>query len=108
MAKYGASGSQRVTDNSALRDFIASHIDEAAALQYRQDIDRSRRADISASDNSMVMEKQSVSQNPDTTRRTVSTTITVVITLLVLAGVVILVRRRRKSIRKNEENWKQR
>lgn len=107
VAKYGASGSQRVTDNSALRDFIASHIDDAAAREYRQDIDRSRHADIFASDNSMVMEKQSVSHNPDITRRTVSTTVSVIITLLVLGGVVMLVRRRRKAIRNNEENWKQ-
>lgn len=108
VAKYGASGSRRVTDNAALRDFIASHIDETAARQYRQDIDRSRQASVSDSDNSMVMEKQSMSQNPETARRTVSTAVTIIITLLVIVGVVILVRRRRKAIRNNEDQWKQR
>ncbi len=105
--KYGPSGSQRVMDNAKLRDFIAQKVDPEQAQQYRADIDKARKVSVDNADKGMVMKKETMSADAQSTQRTISTVVIIVIVIVILVIVAVLVRRRRKTNSLNQENWKQ-
>ena len=94
-------------DNAKLRDFIAQKVDPEQAQQYRADIDKARKVSVDNADKGMVMKKETMSADAQSTQRTISTVVIIVIVIVILVIVAVLVRRRRKTNSLNQENWKQ-
>ena len=94
--KYGASGSQMVSDNQKLQDFIAKKVDAASAKAYQQQINEVRHEQVS-DQNSQVLKKEEMSST-NTTTTIVNSVAVVVIAIVFIILIALLVRRRRQNM----------
>ena len=94
--KYGASGSQMVSDNQKLQDFIAKKVDAASAKAYQQQINEVRHEQVS-DQNSQVLKKEEMSSS-NTTTTIVNSVAVVVIAIVFIILIALLVRRRRQNM----------
>ena len=94
--KYGASGSQMVSDNQKLQDFIAKKVDAASAKAYQQQINEARHEQVS-DQNSQVLKKEEMSST-NTTTTIVNSVAVVVIAIVFIILIALLVRRRRQNM----------
>ena len=94
--KYGASGSQMVSDNQKLQDFIAKKVDAASAKAYQQQINEVRHEQVS-DQNSQVLKKEEMS-SANTTTTIVNSVAVVVIAIVFIILIALLVRRRRQNM----------
>lgn len=94
--KYGASGSQMVSDNQKLQDFIAKKVDAASAKAYQQQINVVRHEQVS-DQNSQVLKKEEMSST-NTTTTIVNSVAVVVIAIVFIILIALLVRRRRQNM----------
>ena len=94
--KYGASGSQMVSDNQKLQDFIAKKVDAASAKAYQQQINEVRHEQVS-DQNSQVLKKEEMSST-NTTTTIVNSVAVVVIAIVFVILIALLVRRRRQNM----------
>lgn len=94
--KYGASGSQMVSDNQKLQDFIAHKVDAASAKAYQQQISEVRHEQVS-NQNSQVLKKEEMS-SANTTTTIVNSVAVVVIAVVFIILIALLVRRRRQNM----------
>jgi len=94
--KYGASGSQMVSDNQKLQDFIAHKVDAASAKAYQQQINEVRHEQVS-NQNSQVLKKEEMS-SANTTTTIVNSVAVVVIAVVFIILIALLVRRRRQNM----------
>lgn len=97
IAKYKPSCSGFVCDNAKLRDFIASKTDAASAVSYRKDITAIREQMVEGTDKGMVMKKEQVNTQTDTTN-VLSNTVVVCVVLVLVVALILLVRRRHKHL----------
>jgi cobaltochelatase CobN len=96
VAQFGANGSQRVCDNTKLRDFIASKVSSADAQQYRDQISRTRDAQVATADGK-VLKRESTSLAADEETTSVSNLVVVGIVVAFVVIVALLVKRRRSK-----------
>lgn len=94
--KYGASGSQMVSDNQKLQDFIAHKVDAASAKAYQQQISEVRHEQVS-NQNSQVLKKEEMS-SASTTTTIVNSVAVVAIAVVFIILIALLVRRRRQNM----------
>lgn len=101
--KYKPSCSEFVCDNARLREYIASHQNDAAgAKEYQRNIERIRDArSVTGDDKGVVMKKETLSKETQKTTARVSGIAVTVIAVIAVVLIFVLVRRRRDSI--NEE-----
>jgi cobaltochelatase CobN len=95
--EQGASCSGFVCNNSKLRDFIASNVSAAKAQQYNQSIAQIRSEQVSSKDG-MVMQKEELNAEQETTKSVVSGVIVAVIVIAAIVGLLVLLKRRRKNM----------
>ena len=95
--KYGASGSQMVSDNQKLQDFIAKRVDAAEAKAYQQQINEVRHEQVS-NQNSQVLKKEEMSSASSTTTTIVNSVAVIVIAIVFIILIALLVRRRRQNM----------
>ena len=95
--KYGASGSQMVSDNQKLQDFISKKVDAAAAKAYQQKISEIRHEQVS-SQNSKVLKKEEMNATNTTATTFVNSAAVIGITIVFIALIALLVRRRRQNM----------
>ncbi len=94
--KYGASGSQMVSDNQKLQDYIAEKVDANAAKEYKKQINEVREEQTSNKEGKVLKKEEMNSTNEITT--IVSNIVVVLIVLAFIVALVLLVRRRRRSV----------
>ena len=94
--KYGASGSQMVSDNQKLQDFVAKKVDAATAKAYKQQISQVRHEQVSQQD-SKVLKKQELSSASNSTMM-VNSMVVIGIAIVFIALIALLVRRRRQNM----------
>jgi len=94
--KYGASGSQMVSDNQKLQDFIAHKVDATTAKAYQQQISEVRHEQVS-NQNSQVLKKEEMS-SASTTTTIVNSVAVVGIAVVFIILIALLVRRRRQNM----------
>jgi cobaltochelatase CobN len=94
--KYGASGSQMVSDNQKLQDFIAKRVDAAEAKAYQQQINEVRHEQVS-NQSSQVLKKEEMS-SANTTTTIVNSVAVVAIAIVFIILIALLVRRRRQNM----------
>ena len=101
--KYKPSCSEFVCDNARLREYIASHQNDAAgAKEYQRNIERIRNArSVTDDDKGVVMKKETLGEETQKTTARVSGIAVTVIAVIAVVLIFVLVRRRRNSI--NEE-----
>jgi cobaltochelatase CobN len=95
--EQGASCSGFVCNNTKLRDFIASNVSAATAQQYNQSIAQIRSEQMSSKDG-MVMQKEELNAEQETTKSVVSGVIVAVTVLAAIVGLLVLLKRRRKNM----------
>lgn len=95
VAKYGASGSQMVSDNQKLQDFIAKNVNAAAAQGYKQQISEVRQKQAN-DQNAQVLKKEEMSTGNSSTA-IVNSVVVVAITIVFVVLIILLVRRRRSE-----------
>lgn len=95
--KYKPSCSGFVCDNAKLRDYIASHADDKAASQYKQNIKEIREASIDSDKKGMVMKKEELSQSENETT-ILSNAVVVGIVVAAIIILILVVRNRRKKM----------
>lgn len=95
--KYGASGSQMVSDNQKLQDFISKQVDAASAKAYQQQINEVRHQQVS-DQNSQVLKKEELSSQTSTTTTIVNSVAVVGIAIVFIILIALLVRRRRQNM----------
>jgi cobaltochelatase CobN len=95
--EQGASCSGFVCNNTKLRDFIASNVSAATAQQYNQSIAQIRSEQMSSKDG-MVMQKEELNAEQETTKSVVSGVIVAFIVLAAIVGLLVLLKRRRKNM----------
>lgn len=100
--KYGASGSQMVTDNQKLQTFMASQVDAATAKAYQQKIKGVREEKISEKEGQVLTKEEMDTAHESTT--VVSNLVVAVITVIFVVLIIVLVRRRRNKM---NSSWKQ-
>ena len=94
--KYGASGSQMVSDNQKLQDFIARKVDATTAKAYQQQISEVRHEQVS-DQNSQVLKKEEMA-SASTTTTIVNSVAVVGIAVVFIILIALLVRRRRQNM----------
>lgn len=94
--KFGASGSQMVSDNSKLQDFIAKQAPKEEVANYRKQINEQRNQQINDKDGK-VLKKEKIN-SADKTTTIVSNMVVAVIALVFLCIIVLLIRRRRQNM----------
>ncbi len=94
--KFGASGSQMVSDNSKLQDFIAKQAPEQEVANYRKQISEQRNQQISQKDGK-VLKKEELNATDNTTT-IVSNVVVAIIAIIFLCIIILLVRRRRQNM----------
>ena len=91
--KYGASGSQMVSDNQKLQNYIADKVDAASAKAYKQQISEVREEKVSDKDGK-VLKKEELNTTEEKTTW-VSNLVVAGIVVVFIVLMVVLVRRRR-------------
>ena len=94
--KYGASGSQMVSDNQKLQDFIAQKVDAAEAKAYQQKNNEVRQEQVS-DQNSQVLKKEEMNTANSTTT-IVNSIVVIGIAIVFILLIALLVRRRRQNM----------
>ncbi len=89
-----------VCDNSKLRDFIASNVNETSSKVYQQNVKQVREAQTQNNndDKGVVMKKESLSGEAQNATTVISGVVVAVIVVASLVGIFLLVRRRRQNI----------
>lgn len=100
--KHGASGSRMVSDNARLQDFIAAHVETAAAKAYKQQISEVREEKVESQEGK-VLKKEEL-QHVEETTTSVSNAVVVCIVAAFLILLLLLVRRRRLSQQETDPN----
>jgi cobaltochelatase CobN len=93
--KYGASGSQMVSDNQKLQNYIANKVDAASAQAYKKQISEAREEKVSDKDGK-VLKKEELNDTKETTTL-VSNLVVAFIVIVFIVLIVLLIRRRRQS-----------
>jgi len=95
--EYGASGSQMVSDNQKLQDFIAHKVDAATAKAYQQQINEVRHEQVS-DQNSQVLKKDEMTSVNNSTTTIVNSVAVIGIAIVFIILIALLVRRRRQNM----------
>ncbi len=95
--QYKPSCSGFVCDNAKLRDFIASKTDPNTAKEYRKNINSIRETSTTADQKGMVMKREQLNDEANTTRKMLSNVAVAVGVAVALALLVLMVRKRRKQ-----------
>lgn len=93
--KYGASGSQMVSDNQKLQKYIAERVDATSAKEYKKQISEVREETVSDK-NGKVLKKEELNSAKETTT-IVSNLVVTLIVIVFIVLIVLLVRRRRNN-----------
>lgn len=95
--KYKPACSGFVCDNSKLREFISSKLDDSQAKEYKKSISKVREENVDTSaDKGVVMKKEELS-NVEQKQNTLSNLAIIVSAVAVLVLIAIFVRKRRKN-----------
>ena len=92
--KYGASGSQMVSDNQKLQNYIANKVDAQSATAYKQQISEVRQEQVSEKDGKVLKKEEMNAANEETTW--VSNMVVAVIITVFVVLMIFLIRHRRK------------
>lgn len=94
--KYGPSGSAFVCDNAKLREFIASKADAQSAAEYKRNIERMRRAQLTAdNDQGVVMSREELNPAAEKTTNIVSNAAVALIVVIVVVAIALIIKRRK-------------
>lgn len=93
--KYGASGSQMVSDNQKLQNYIADKVDVASAKAYKKQISEIREEQVSDKEGK-VLKKEDMNATNETTTL-VSNLVVAIIAVVFIVLIVLLIHRRRQS-----------
>ena len=93
--KYGASGSQMVSDNQKLKDFIANKVDASSAKAYKQQIDEVREEQVNDKDGK-VLKKEELNSSNETTTLVNNLVVAAIVTVFIVL-IILLIRHRRKA-----------
>lgn len=92
--KFGASGSQMVSDNQKLQNYIADKVDASLATAYKQQISEVRQEQVSTHDGK-VLKKEELNTVNEATTWVSNMVVAVILTVFVLL-MIVLIRHRRK------------
>ena len=93
--KYGASGSQMVSDNQKLQNYIADKVDAASAKAYRQQISEVREEKVGEQDGKVLKKEELNATHESTTW--VSNMVVAAIVVVFIVLIILLIHRRRKA-----------
>ena len=93
--KYGASGSQMVSDNQKLQNYIADKVDATSAKAYKQQISEVREEKVSDKDGK-VLKKQEMNATEEKTTWVNNLVVAGIVVVFVVL-MVLLIRRRRQT-----------
>ncbi|MBR3286515.1 MAG: cobaltochelatase subunit CobN [Bacteroidales bacterium] len=102
VTKYGASGSQMVSDNQKLQNYIADRVDDATAKAYKQQISELREEKVSNNEG-RVLKKETLNTTGETTTG-VSDIVVTGIVVVFIALMAWLIRHRRQSARSTDND----
>ncbi len=95
--RYKPSCSSFVCDNAKLRDFIAAKTDPNTAKEYNKNINSIREASTASGQKGVVMKREQLNNETDTSRKVLSNMAVAIGVVLALALIVLVVRKRRKQ-----------
>ena len=97
--KYKPSCSGFVCDNTKLRQYIASQVNEQTASQYTQNIAKVREARINNADQSIVMKKEDMSSKSiNEMTNDINGTVILLILAVAIIAMILFVKKRRKML----------